>query len=1203
MKKQKTSKFMLAVFMMAVLVVSALSLTACPQDHTHTYGEWTVATDATCTQAGEEERVCSGCDESTEGHKETRPIEAIGHNPIAVSNTATYNSAGIITYECNRNGCQHSYTENSNKLGVPDMMQGTWISYEMFGEMDITISADDVQVLGLEIIAWDGNDGTIEFEGYFDYNDNDQYDEEDDFALDFAVTIAQDGSSLQAVIDDGADEMELEYVKKPETVGENGAIVFADVYQGEWYLLDGSGINPQVNVVISQNAIIIDGTAVTNLAVADVVINDMDMGGYTFTYQDEDVYITRPYDDMFMMVFGDLTSDDVASVQYIRASALTEIDEDYQGEWLSDEDDMGISLTISEYMVTLNILNIFQLTMYEMIEVTDGGYEIYYSDMAMGAMLLNQDGTLTFVMYGETAADNVTYVLSKEQGGGDQGSEGGEEGVLIDDRFVGTWNGLSNMGVGECVVVVTENSITVDGEEATAITAGGTVYGEGYCFTINGVSYELMVVVEGTEEAYILINRGLSQMFMLTKGSIDSGVVIANEFVGTWVGESELGTEYTIVITTEGIIVNGQEATNIQPKDDEFGGFTFVCNSVNYAMDAPMGGGIFLAIGEDDEAFLEKAGIVDASLIGTWFGFDGTTAYNVVIEGNSVTFNDVVATDLQDASTEWYVGITFMVNGVKYGITVYGAEPCIEFYVLNGSNWELDEDKYAFLFEFVGLGSVSFESNYIGTWEGTSEYDSSIEYNVIITANSITINDSAAVSVSNKGGIYEIICANNLIYKVTQFNTFLSVSNVISGDDAYLELSTSGNEPAPSLTINSALIGTWTGTVEGGASYTVVITQSTIAVNGTLATNITVDENYTIGYIFMIDGTQYGINQSRDGSIFFLDLYVMSEGEWAYNDCAELTKSTTPSEPEDPAPGIIDAQYVGTYTGSDYYDISVTRTVEITTSSVTVDGNALTGITVETAADGAAYIIKGATASNSYEITFYMGTANVGVYTNGTMTGYAELTKQGTPSEPEQPTPGVIIDEKYQDYWWHEQAAGDGFYYVLDISAMEIILNVSGPGNPLGTDYIATNITALSEGYSFEANGTTYTMVWGEGKWITLTFGSYTITLQCETSSTPSEPDEPDTPNEPETPSTTITTEYIGTWEGTAVSGNSYRIVITETSISLNGDLADSWMYSDGQYTFYIGEGIYIIYYKSSTQHLGFTNMINWDEVDLTKAA
>lgn len=65
MKKQT-----LVIFMLAVLVVSCLSLTAC---HKHEFGQWTVVSNATCTDAGLKERTCE-C-----GVKETEVIPATGH--------------------------------------------------------------------------------------------------------------------------------------------------------------------------------------------------------------------------------------------------------------------------------------------------------------------------------------------------------------------------------------------------------------------------------------------------------------------------------------------------------------------------------------------------------------------------------------------------------------------------------------------------------------------------------------------------------------------------------------------------------------------------------------------------------------------------------------------------------------------------------------------------------------------------------------------------------------------------------------------------------------------------------------------------------------------------------------------------------------------------------------------------------------------
>ena len=56
-----------------VLTIAILTCFVACNEHEHNYGEWTVVTDPTCTEAGLEERVCE-CDE-----KETRPVTALGH--------------------------------------------------------------------------------------------------------------------------------------------------------------------------------------------------------------------------------------------------------------------------------------------------------------------------------------------------------------------------------------------------------------------------------------------------------------------------------------------------------------------------------------------------------------------------------------------------------------------------------------------------------------------------------------------------------------------------------------------------------------------------------------------------------------------------------------------------------------------------------------------------------------------------------------------------------------------------------------------------------------------------------------------------------------------------------------------------------------------------------------------------------------------
>ena len=74
----------------------------------HTFGEWTVTTEATCTQLGEEKRECSIC-----GFVETREVVAAGHAYEAVVTAPTCTEDGYTTYTCTT--CGDSYTADETE--------------------------------------------------------------------------------------------------------------------------------------------------------------------------------------------------------------------------------------------------------------------------------------------------------------------------------------------------------------------------------------------------------------------------------------------------------------------------------------------------------------------------------------------------------------------------------------------------------------------------------------------------------------------------------------------------------------------------------------------------------------------------------------------------------------------------------------------------------------------------------------------------------------------------------------------------------------------------------------------------------------------------------------------------------------------------------------------------------------------------------
>ena len=73
-----------------------------PSEHTHTWGDWQTTKEATCTEKGEEQRKCTGFDET-----EKQEIAAIGHvcektEALAATCTEDGNIEYYTCTECNK---------------------------------------------------------------------------------------------------------------------------------------------------------------------------------------------------------------------------------------------------------------------------------------------------------------------------------------------------------------------------------------------------------------------------------------------------------------------------------------------------------------------------------------------------------------------------------------------------------------------------------------------------------------------------------------------------------------------------------------------------------------------------------------------------------------------------------------------------------------------------------------------------------------------------------------------------------------------------------------------------------------------------------------------------------------------------------------------------------------------------------------------
>lgn len=84
---------------------NGFAFVALDEEHTHTYSDWVVTTEPTCTAEGEETRTCTAC-----GATETRPVEKKAHELFRVEEASTCTVAGVSYDVCDNCGNTFNYT-------------------------------------------------------------------------------------------------------------------------------------------------------------------------------------------------------------------------------------------------------------------------------------------------------------------------------------------------------------------------------------------------------------------------------------------------------------------------------------------------------------------------------------------------------------------------------------------------------------------------------------------------------------------------------------------------------------------------------------------------------------------------------------------------------------------------------------------------------------------------------------------------------------------------------------------------------------------------------------------------------------------------------------------------------------------------------------------------------------------------------------
>ena len=142
----------------------------------HSYSEWTVTKEATCTEAGEETRTCASCNET-----ETRSVAAKGHTLKDTVVAATCTTEGYTLHECTV--CGYSYRDT-----VTPALGHQWGQWTVEQEADCFHDGKETRTCATcsetESRIVPANDGNCPSKDFQDLDCTRWYHEGVDFALD-----------------------------------------------------------------------------------------------------------------------------------------------------------------------------------------------------------------------------------------------------------------------------------------------------------------------------------------------------------------------------------------------------------------------------------------------------------------------------------------------------------------------------------------------------------------------------------------------------------------------------------------------------------------------------------------------------------------------------------------------------------------------------------------------------------------------------------------------------------------------------------------------------------------------------------------------------------------------------------------------------------------------------------------------------------
>lgn len=455
--------------------------------------------------------------------------------------------------------------------------------------------------------------------------------------------------------------------------------------------------------------------------------------------------------------------------------------------------------------------------------------------------------------------------------------------VEIPQGMLGEWSGKDLYTQEPYEMTVAEDSILVNGEEATLSGLTEDKWGSwNGTLTFGGSSYDFTYSpATSSYEAQITFGDDYGYVYVVLNPYVPLG--IPEEVLGTWIGG-----EYTVVVSEEGVTLNGE---NVETSEwtESLKGYkaTFTHDGLELTLSYSIKDDTLTLSTDDMSVYVELARegaetpALDPKYVGTWKGTDDAgTEHTLVINEDGTATLDGNAFDepLDFVQGMFWTSAEGTIDGTAYTLNYYDAT--------DGAYIRLFDDNYLIDVELYKEEATtpSIDPKYVGTWEGTDEW-SGIHYTLVINEDgTATLNGEAfdqpldfvpgmvnEEAEATLGGV-----TYTLQYRELLGNVEIYVVDENYDVDVVLTLQEEGgDEPVTSDVFPEAMLGEWK--TSDGSHTLVVNADGTIALDGTVS-GVVVPTGLTDEWTVTIGGEEYDL--AYYGSYGTENIYLGSDSDY-----------------------------------------------------------------------------------------------------------------------------------------------------------------------------------------------------------------------------------------------------------------------------------------------------------------------------------